>query len=124
MARVRTVSGLGREEAHEAKDLINVSAVAKEQGIPYSTFFTRRAWKRCLQMPGVDDSYDENTRLASILTDIAMDLPGGGGFREVSRCCVTVPRTPGRLAPVNLKSVLGPNGEGLPVVTVMLPDEH
>lgn len=55
MARVRTVSGLGREEAHEAKDLINVSAVAKEQGIPYSTFFTRRAWKRCLQMPGVDD---------------------------------------------------------------------
>jgi hypothetical protein len=123
LARPPTVSPSGRKGPTEANGPIDVSAAASEQGIPFPTAFTRRAWKRCLRMPGVDGSYDQDARLASILSEIAMALPGGGWVRQACHCCVTVPRTPGRLKPVNLKCVLGPDGEGLPVLTVMLPDE-
>jgi hypothetical protein len=114
----------GRRGPPKPPSLVDVSDPATALGIRYPIAFTRRAWKRCLQMPGSDIAYNRQIRLDSILSDIALALPGGGSTRQVFYCCVTVPRTLGRLKPVKLKCVVGPDGEGLPVVTVMLPDEN
>jgi hypothetical protein len=105
--------------------LIDVSDTAKEAGFRYPVALTQAAWERCVTVPPGVACQDEAGRLWDVLTMLRVAVRGqSGGAREV-RFSVHVrnDNRDGTPPLVRLKAVCGPDDDGSPCITVMLPEE-
>jgi hypothetical protein len=104
--------------------LIDVSAVAREAGIPYPVALTAAAWERCVAVPLGVLCQDEAGRLWDVLFLLASAARRGGAGPEVRYAVHVRNDNSDRTPPlVRLKALCHAGDQGEPVVTVMLPDE-
>jgi hypothetical protein len=103
--------------------LIDVSQTAKEAGIRYPVALTRAVWERCVTVPPGVHCQDEAGRLWDVLWLLRLAIGRSDG-QEV-RFAVHVRTDNRERTPplVRLKAHCGPNDDGSPCVTVLLPDE-
>ena len=102
--------------------LVDVTEKAKEAGIRYPTALTGAVWDQYVKVPEGVEAQDESGRLWDVLVMMRHAIlrsPDGDAllFR------LHVRNTNGRPQPVTLKCVCGPDDNGSPCLTVMLPDE-
>ncbi len=103
--------------------LINVSETAKEAGIRYPVALTAAVWTKCVTIPPGVECQDEAGRLWDVLFLLRCAVGRSNGA-EV-RFGVHVrndnrDRTPPL---VRLKALCGPDDDGSPCITVMVPGE-
>jgi hypothetical protein len=111
-------------QALEDGVLIDVSQTAKEAGIRYPVALTKAVWERCVTVPPGVLCQDEAGRLWDALFLLRMAIGASKGGPEV-RYGVHVRNDNRERTPplVRLKALCGPNDDGSPCITVMLPDE-
>ena len=110
--------------------LIDAGALAQEAGFRLAVAITAVAWADCVAWCEADSLHqvhqDETGRLWDVLfmAAHAIRTEAGAGNQRPFRFH-RVPRDGHSMepAPVCLKLVIGPDDDGDPVVTVMLPDE-
>jgi hypothetical protein len=104
--------------------LIDVSATAKEAGFRYPVALTAAAWERCVTVPPGVACQDEAGRLWDVAWMLACAIRRGDSGAEVHFGVHVRNDNRERTPPlVRLKALGGPDDEGAPCVTVMLPDE-
>ncbi|MCI0460334.1 MAG: hypothetical protein L0Z62_25555 [Gemmataceae bacterium] len=104
--------------------LIDVSPTAREAGFKYPVALTAAAWAKCVAVPLDVACQDEAGRLWDVLWILRLAIRRGAGGSEV-RFAVHVrndnrDRTPPL---IRLKALCGPDDDGSPCLTVMMPDE-
>jgi hypothetical protein len=104
--------------------LIDVSATAKEAGIRYPVALTAAVWERCVTVPPGVECQDEAGRLWDVLWMLLLAIRRSDGGPEV-RFGVHVRNDNRERTPplVRLKAVCGPDDDGSPCITVLLPEE-
>jgi hypothetical protein len=104
--------------------LVDVTATAREAGYKYPVALTRAVWGRYVEVPHGVEGQDEAGRLWDVLhmlrhairnSDSGPDLLFSLHVRNDNR--EQVPPL------VNLKAVCGPDDDGSPCLTIMLPGE-
>jgi hypothetical protein len=113
-----------RADAIRDGTLIDVSETAKEAGIRYPVALTAAVWARCVAVPPGVAGQDEAGRLWDAVWLLRLAVGQSDGGPEV-RFGVHVrddnrERTPPL---VRLKAICGPNDDGSPCITVLLPEE-
>lgn len=119
-----TIHTYTRQQALSDGVLVDATAMAKEAGFRIPVALTAAAWARCVTVPPDVECQDEPGRLWDVLTMLRFTVePGKGDGSELRfRVCVqTLPDSGPEI--VSLKAVCGPDDDGAPCVTVMLPDE-
>ncbi len=104
--------------------LIDVTPNAREAGFKYPVALTAAVWARCVAVPPGVLCHDEAGRLRDVLTMLRFAIRGSEGGPEV-RFGVHVRNDNREGIPplVRLKALCGPDDDGSPCLTVMLPDE-
>jgi hypothetical protein len=104
--------------------LIDVTTTAKEAGFKYSVALTAAAWALCVAVPPGVVCQDEAGRLWDVLWLLRWAIGRGDGGPEV-RFGVHVRNDNRERTPplVRLKALCGPDDDGSPCITVMMPDE-
>jgi hypothetical protein len=104
--------------------LIDVSETAWEAVIRWPVALTRAAWERCIRVPPGVACQDEAGRLWDVVHLLACAVRRGSSGPEV-RFAVHVRNDNRERAPplVRLKVLCGPDDDGEPDITVMMPDE-
>ena len=104
--------------------LIDATDLAREAGFRHPVALTAAAWAAAVEVPHGVVGQDERGRLWDVLTLLRQAALSGPGGSE-TRFAVHVRNDDGEGTPplVHLKAVCGPGDQGVPVVTVMLPDE-
>jgi hypothetical protein len=118
------ISRYSRADAIRDGVLIDVSDTGREAGIRYPVALTAAVWERCVTVPPGVASQDEAGRLWDVLWLLACAIRRGGSGPEV-RFGVHVRNDNREGTPplVRLRAVCGPDDDGSPCITVMLPDE-
>src|SRR5262245_20411030 len=118
------IHSYSRAQAIEDGVLIDVSATAKETGFRYAVALTRAVWESCVTVPAGVRCQDEAGRLWDLLYLLRLAIGRSDGGPEV-RFNVHVRNDNGSGTPplVRLKAVCGPDDDGSPCITVLLPDE-
>jgi hypothetical protein len=101
--------------------LVDVSAVAREAGIKYPTALTRAVFDRYVTVPPKVECQDEAGRLWDVVYMLSLACRRVDG--PILLYTVYVRNDNRRPRPVRLKAVCGPDDDGSPCLTVMLPDE-
>ena len=103
--------------------LIDVTPTAAEAGFRWPVALTRAVWERCVRVPEGVACQDEAGRLWDVLW-LLRCAAGRGAGAEV-RFGVHVRNDNRERTPplVRLKAVAGPDDDGTPCITVMLPEE-
>jgi hypothetical protein len=104
--------------------LIDVSAIARETGIRYPVALTVAVWERCVAVPPGVVCQDEAGRLWDVVWMLrcAISRRSAGNIVRFA-LHVRNDNRDGTPPLVRLKAVCGPDDQGEPVVTVMLPNE-
>jgi hypothetical protein len=112
-----------RADAFRDGVLIDVSTTAKEAGIRFPVALTAAVWQRCVAVSAGVNCQDEAGRLWDVLWLLRLAIFGSDG-QEV-RFAVHVRNDNRDHTPplVRLKTLCGPNDDGSPCVTVLLPNE-
>jgi hypothetical protein len=122
----KLISTYPRSEALADGVLVDVTETAREAGFVLPVAMTRAAWDLCVALtPAAKQAgNDERGRLWDVLWMLrwAIGRSRGSGDSEIrfGLLCVTESVRPSRVV---LRGVVGPGDDGLPVVTVMLPEE-
>jgi hypothetical protein len=118
------ISRYSRADALRDGVLIDVSETARQAAIRYPVALTHAVWERCVTVPPCVDCQDEAGRLWDVVWMLACAVRRGGPGPEV-RFGVHVRNTNREGTPplVRLKAVCGPDDDGSPCITVMLPVE-
>jgi hypothetical protein len=103
--------------------LIDVSATAREAGFRYPMALTAAAWAKCVTVPPGVVCQDEAGRLWDVLFLLRCAVRGQDGA-EV-RFGVHVRNDNRERTPplVRLKALCGPDDDGSPCITVLVPEE-
>ncbi len=102
--------------------LVDVTGMAKEAGFRYPVSLTSNVWDTFVRVPEGVEAQDEAGRLWDILTMLRFAIKQGkDGSELLFQLHVRNENERARL--VTLKSVCGPDGNGSPCITIMLPDE-
>jgi hypothetical protein len=115
-----------RADALEDGELVDVTEAAREAGFLLPVALTRSAWALCVALsPAAERAcHDEQGRLWDVLWMMrsAIGRSRGSDGAEIlfEVLCVATSVHP---SGVVLRCVVGPDGDGEPVVTLMLPDE-
>ena len=114
-----------RREAIEDGVLIEVTDTAKEFGFRLPIALTSTAWETCITVPPGVTGQDERGRLCDVLWMLVVAIRTSGGDVDELRYELHVRSDNEADDPplVELKAVCGPNDDGTPCITVMLPDE-
>lgn len=112
-----------RKEAIEDGTLIDVTETAREAGLRWPLALTSAAWNEYVRVPQGVNGQDEAGRLWDILTMLIVAIRRETHKGRVLVFHVMVRNEPNRSCVVALKAVSGPDDEGNPCLTVMLPDE-
>jgi hypothetical protein len=104
--------------------LIDLSQAAREAGFTIPVALTAAAWAKCVAVPPGVVGQDEAGRLWDVLWMLRLAIGPGADGSEV-RFAVHVrndnrDRTPPL---VRLKALCGPDDDGEPCLTVMMPEE-
>jgi hypothetical protein len=118
------IHSYSRAQAIEDGLLIDSSKTAKEAGIRFPVALTRALWERCVAVPPGVICQDEAGRLWDIVWLLRLAITRSAGGSEV-RFGVYVRNDNREGTPplVRLKAVCGPDDDGSPCLTVMLPEE-
>jgi hypothetical protein len=111
-----------RAEAIADGVLVDVSEMAKEAGFRYPVALTAAVYYEFVRVPTGVEAQDEAGRLWDILNMLKFAAVKSSGQSEIL-FKLYVRNDNRRTQPVTLKSVCGPNDDGTPCVTVMLPNE-
>jgi hypothetical protein len=103
--------------------LIDAGEMAREAGFKWPVALTAAAWDRCVRVPLGAVWQDEAGRLWDVLQVLRVNARRATGAVDALRFTVSVVGTGGIAGPVTLKAVIGPDDDGRPCLTVMLPDE-
>jgi hypothetical protein len=105
--------------------LIDVSETAREAGIRWPVALTAAAWGRCVTVPPGVVFQDEAGRLWDVLTMLrfAVRRSSEGAREERFGVCVRNDNRDRTPPLVRLKALCGPDDDGGPCLTVMMPDE-
>ncbi len=104
--------------------LIDVSSMASEAGIRFPVALTRAVWERCVTIPPGVVCQDESSRLWDVVWVLRFAIASGDGGSEVQFGVHVRNDNRERMPPlVKLKAVCGPNDDGSPCITIMLPTE-
>ena len=114
-----------RREAIDDGVLIDVTGTAKEAGFRIPVAVTAAVWAEYVAVPDGVEAQDERGRLWDVLFMLLMAIRSGRESGAELRYQLHV-RNDNRVGGpplVELKAVCGPNDDGTPCVTVMLPEE-
>jgi hypothetical protein len=104
--------------------LVDVTGAAKEAGYRYPVALTRAVWGRYVEVPAGVMAQDEAGRLWDILHMLRHAIRNSDGGPELLFSLHVRNDNREELPPlVNLKAVCGPDDDGSPCLTVLLPDE-
>lgn len=128
------ISSYGRAQAIEDGVLVDVSEMAKQAGIKHSVALTTAVYDEYVSVPkAMEGLQDESGRLWDVLWMYSWAvrsgmIKGSQGLFEVSFLMwdskeVDEERLAAGQKTVTLKAVCGPNDDGSPCITIMLPDE-
>jgi hypothetical protein len=115
-----------RTQAIEDGVLVNVTETAKEAGFKYPVAVTAAVWQKFVAVPPGVRGQDERGRLWDILWVLRLkmlrlkQLPASGCETYFD---VLVRNDNTHARDVWLRSVCGPNDDGSPCITIMLPKE-
>ncbi len=100
------------------------SATARKAGIRYPVALTRAAWERCVAVPANVRFQGEAGRLWDVLWLLRLGIVQDDSGPEV-RFGVHVRNDNRERTPplVRLKALCGPDDDGSPCITMLLPDE-
>ena len=113
-----------RADALRAGVLIDVSETAREAGIRYPVAVTSSVWQRCVAVPPGVACQDEAGRLWDVLWLVACAVRKGDAGPQVRFGVHVRNDNRDRTPPLVLLKVLcGPDDDGSPCLTVLLPDE-
>jgi hypothetical protein len=118
------IHSYSRARAIEDGVLIDVSHTAREAGIRYPVALTRVVWERCVTVPPGVHCQDEAGRLWDVLFLLRAAIGVSKGGPEVRYGVHVRNDNRDRTPPlVRLKALCGPNDDGSPCITVLMPDE-
>lgn len=103
--------------------LADASTLAKEAGFKFPVALTHAVWTQYVAVPEGVSGQDETGRLWDILSMLRFTIarkPDTGGELFFS---VIVRNSENRSSTVKLKCLLGPDDDGGPCLTILLPDE-
>ena len=104
--------------------LVDVTETAKEAGFKYPVALTRTIWNGYVEVPAGVEGQDEAGRLWDILFMLRLAARrGDAGSVILFRLHVRNDNRDRTPPLVELKAVCGPNDDGSPCITVMLPGE-
>ena len=112
-----------RKQAIEDGVLIDVSERAQEAGFRVPVALTTAAWAECVSVAHGLSDQDETGRLWDVLwmCRFYASQHQAGGPEILFR--LVVKKRAGKLEKVMLKAICGPDDDGSPCVTIMLPNE-
>jgi hypothetical protein len=124
MNNEEVIYAYSRAQAIDDGVLVDVTETAKEAGFKYPGALTRTVWSTYVEVPAGVEGQDEAGRLWDILF-MMRHTARGSDFGNVILFELHVrndnrDRTPPL---IELKAVCGPNDDGSPCITVMLPGE-
>ena len=106
--------------------LVDVTETAKEAGFRVPVALTRAVWAECVEVPEGVEAQDEAGRLWDVVWMCRHGIAQGEN-RDASEVLfqlhVRNDNREGEPPLVTLKAVCGPDDDGKPCITVMLPDE-
>jgi hypothetical protein len=112
-----------RKQALADGVLVDASATAREAGIRYPVALTRAVWDLYVQVPPGVEAQDEAGRLWDILWTLRHGIRAAQGDGPTLHYRLHVRNTNGRPRLVTLRCACGPDDDGSPCLTIMLPDE-
>lgn len=112
-----------RKQALEDGILVDVTTMAQEAGFRDTTALTHTVHSRYVQIPEGVECQDEAGRLWDILWMLRHAIVHGNGSGSVIYFQVIINNGDPATTLVKLKAVRGPDDEGKPCVTIMLPNE-
>ncbi len=114
-----------RKEAIEDGTLIDVSKLAKEAGYKWPVAVTTAVWAQYVAVPKAvkGTGQDETGRLWDVLAMLLFAIRASKNGGRVLEFKIMVLNRPPKPVEVALKAVTGPDDEGEPCITIMLPDE-
>jgi hypothetical protein len=112
-----------RKEAIEDGTLIDVTETAREAGLRWPIALTWAVWNEYVRVPEGVKGQDEAGRLWDILTMLVTAIRRETHKGREFVFHVMVRNEPNRTPVVALKAVSGPDDDGNPCLTVMLPRE-
>lgn len=113
-----------RKQAIADGVLVDVTETAMEAGFAFPVALTEAAWAECVAVPRGVECQDEAGRLWDVLSMLRFAVKGGGGRGSEVRYSLYVQNACGEEPElVTLRAVCGPDDDGSPCITVMLPDE-
>ena len=118
------IHSYSRSQAIADGVLIDVSQMAKEAGFRYPVALTQAVWERCVMVPPGVRCQDQAGRLWDIVWMLRLAVGRSDGGPEV-HFDVHVRNSNRRGTPslVQLKALCGPDDDGSPCITIMLPEE-
>jgi hypothetical protein len=113
-----------RAQAIDDGVLVDVTETAKEAGFKYPVALTRTVWNGYVEVPAGVEGQDEAGRLWDILFMLRLAARRGDADSVILFQLHVRNDNRDRTPPlVELKAVCGPNDDGSPCITVMLPGE-
>ena len=114
-----------RREAIDDGILVDVTEPAKECGFRIPVAVTAAVWSEYVTVPDGVQGQDERTRLWDVLFILLVTIRSGreSGAEIRYHLHLRNDNLVGEPPIVELKAVCGPNDDGTPCVTVMLPTE-
>ncbi len=114
-----------RREALEDGALVDVSELGKEVGFRRPVALTAAVWAECVAVPKAMEKtgQDEASRVRDVLSKLLIAILLSNHSGRVLGFKIRVFSSPPRRVEVPLKAVFGPDDDGEPCVTIMLPDE-
>ncbi len=105
--------------------LVDVTGFAKTAGFKIPVAVTAAVWAECVRVPDGVMAQDETGRLWDVLHMLRFGIAraSGTGPELLFQLHVRNDNSEGEPPLVTLKAVCGPNDDGSPCVTVMLPEE-
>ena len=112
-----------RAEANADGVLIDVTDAARRAGFRWPVAVTPGVWERCVSMRADADGLSESGKLAELLTTLHAAIASLTGPSVCERVRVDVEEYRGLFTIQMVKVVGGPDDDGSPCLTVMMPDE-
>jgi hypothetical protein len=117
------IHSYSRAQAIGDGTLVDVSETAKEVGITYPTALTRGVYERDVRVPEGIFGQDEAGRLWDILWMMRYAIRRGPEG-DTLLFTVFVRNDNREPQPIKLKGICGPDDDGSPCITVLLPEEN
>ena len=117
------IDAYSRAEALADGALVDVTTTAGEAGIKYPVALSRAVWSLYVAVPEGVTCQDEAGRLWDVLSMLRHAIRKAKPGTSIVLYQLHVRNDNRRPRPVTLKAVCGPDDDGSPCITVLLPEE-